>query len=269
MPGTFQQNRVIFGLLLAATLAVDAVVGVWLLVDNLNQHFAVAFFALSFSQLSVLTTWVVLSSKYAGSRWLLPFVGGAAVAAYITFLGDIPPNASRMGIYLVSVVMMWFHVTAVLVIVWLLKPTRICASFNRQGDTSHWQLSLMQLLIVMSCLAILIVLVKNSEWTTDGRLVALMTIPIVNFAPLFGALAAVQSNLHWLLRLALSIASGLMIAAVFEWIGSEFADKINLFAFSAIQAVVIWAWLEVMKPSRDERIEYAEAEKSPAAQLAS
>jgi len=258
-----QRSPVIFWLLLAATICVDAVATIEVYWAELNEEPAAALFlALAFAQLGILCVWVVFVPKGIRFSWLAPLMLGIAVASVVALSASGPPASERWEGFLAFIVLTWTHVAIVLPILWLLKPTRVGVAYANLGAKARWQFSMMHLLTVMTCLSILCVLLRQSEWAARD-IVVLVTLPIANVSLLLFVIVAVQSGRHWLLRLAISLAGALVISAVCEWSNAEIADGMNFFAFNLIQAIVIWPWLEQMRPTPAAELAIAADEPLP------
>jgi hypothetical protein len=245
-----QRSPVIFWLLLAATAVVDAVVVCWIFGDPRSELTGEPYYGLAFSQLSLLCAWVVLFRSRVGVGWIVPFIAG-----FLAALGEFWPYARdnvrvRAGqVYTVApdweqlaslAAMMWAHVILILLLLWLLKPTRLCRAFSCPTGERHWQFATRHLLIVMTCLAALLVVMRQSNISRDD-VTLLITVPVMNATLFVAVLATAQAKWPWPIRLAASLAAALAIAGLCNWI----PDSLNLYL---IQSITIWAWLQVMSP---------------------
>jgi hypothetical protein len=245
-----QRSPATFWLLLAATLVADAISVSWIVRGGLDGSSGALFLALAIAQLSILSVWAILIPKRMRFGGLAPFIAGA-VAAVVLALGE--PGATG-GVewkeLLAFTGIMWIHVAITLALLWLLKPTKLCAGFADRQNEPRWQFSTLHLLIVMTALAILCVLLSKAEMLAEEA-TSVITLPIANAALLVTVLAAVQLKLHRLLRLAAAIWCALAIAVVCEWTLLAFAKDLNFFAYCLIQAFMLWVWLEVIRPLLD------------------
>jgi hypothetical protein len=214
---------------------------------GLVEESAPPFLAMSFAQLGILCVWVVFVPKQVRFSWIAPLIAGITIAAIVALSVDGPPVRERWEGFIAFVVLTWTHVAIVLPILWLLKPTRIGVAYADPGTKPRWQFSVMHLLTVMTCIAVLSVLVRQSIWMRR-QMDVLAILPMANVSLLLLVVVAVQIQRHWLLRLAVSLAGALAIAAAVEWTQAQIADGLNFFVYALIQAIVLWAWLEIMRP---------------------
>jgi hypothetical protein len=242
-----QRSPVIFRFLLAATLCVDAAIAVWMLWKGLNESSAALFLAMSFGQSSILCAWVMFVPKQVRFSWLAPLIAGIVIALIVAVSADGPPANERWEGFIAFVVLTWTHVAIVLPILWILKPTRIGAAYANPDTKPRWQFSVMHLLIAMTCIAFLSVLIRQSIWVRR-QIDVLATLPMANVSLLLLVVVAVQFKKHWLLRVAVSVAGALAVAAAVEWSQAKIADGLNFYVYALIQAIVLWAWLEIMRP---------------------
>jgi hypothetical protein len=244
------RSPVIFWLLLAATLSVDAATAGWVFWGQLREESATPFLALSFAQLGILCVWAVFIPKRIRLSWVAPLFLGIAVAVLVALSAPSSPLGQRWEMFLAFIVLTWTHAAIVLPILWLLKPTRFGTAFVASDSKPRWQFSTMHLLTVMTCLAVLsMVLRQSSEWAREA-MVVLVTLPVANISLLILVIVAVQMKRHWLLRLAISLGGALVIAVVSESSGAEFADGMNFYVYCVIQAIVLWMWLELFRSQR-------------------
>lgn len=249
-----QRSPVIFWLLLAATLSVDAVATYWICEIGDQAASATLFIGLAFGQLSVLGAWAVLFRTRVGLRWLVPLVFGLLVALIFTYA-----RASRFSgrptlvLFYSYTGLMWAHVTLVLALLWLLKPTRIFASYFDRSGQRPWQFATKHLLMLMTSLSILMVVLGRAELLVDET-ANVVSLVIDNSLLLVAAVAATQAKWPWPLRLVASLSVAIIVAGICEWIRLAFASELNSFAFNLIQAIVLWSWLELMRPRRVEDV---------------
>ena len=241
-----QRSPVIFWLLLAATICVDAMATYGILDFGSEGHIAAVtlYIALAFGQLSVLCAWAVLWHVRLGLRWLVPFLTGIPIALTMAYVIS-PPLIERLLSY---TSLMWTHVALVLLSLWLLKPTRIFAGASDHSNQPSWQFSISHLLVLMTCVAVLTVVLRNADILVDEP-AAVVFFTIGNAILLIAIVAGTQTRWPWPLRLTASLGTAIIIAGICEWTQTSFADEINSFAFNLIQAIVIWLWLEQMRPA--------------------
>jgi hypothetical protein len=236
-------SPLIFWLLLAATLAVDAVAIYWLQQEQTATNAAVLFDALCFSQLSVAAIWAVFTARGKAIAAVL-LIGSILVAAAVTgWLVDmrVAEWAAFFGAY----------VTLLVLALWILKHTAWWRSaIPRVAET--WQFSVGHLLALMTVVAVLLTLFRRSEYleqvastvTTDiltncGLAIAAVFVwtkpwrtPIR--LTLLGAIAGLFGLADW--------ASDLWFGNLANPTGDELLQSI---AGGIIQILVISAWLEL------------------------
>lgn len=120
-----RRSPVIFWLLLAATISVDAVATYWIFDNESNTAAMTLYLALAFGQLSMLCEWAVLFHTVLGLRWLVPFVAGLPIALLMTFAAG-EPGPDALFAYMS---LMWVHVALILLVLWILKPTHSFQTF--------------------------------------------------------------------------------------------------------------------------------------------
>jgi hypothetical protein len=244
-------SPILFWLLLPATLAVDAVAVMFLWDTKASDLAYTLYWALTFGQLSVICVRIVLWRAKVGMTWLIAFLAGlpfALVLALISYWQDlVPPDE-----VLVAVMgLIWTHVAAVLVTLWMLKPTRLSTRIANVAAQPPWQFAVRHLLIVTTCLALLAFMLSHNDPLHDA-IADVASIVIANVALLIGVVIALRLGSPLPLRLALTLAIAIGIAIVSNRIGAAFATDMNLYALFVVQAIVIWAWLELYRPTEDD-----------------
>jgi hypothetical protein len=246
-----RRSPIIYWLLLAATISVDAVATAWIFDNEFDPM--TLYIALAFGQLSSLCAWAVLLHTRVGLRWPVPFVAGFPIAFVMSWARsqyEVDTLFSFTGL-------MWVHVAIILSLLWLLRPTRIFADLSGRSNQRPWQFAVRHLLVLMTCLAILIVVLQRGEVLVDAT-VAVVSLMIGNAILLIAIIAATQARWPWPLRLAASLGAAIIIAGICEWTQAAFADEISSFAFNIIQAIVIWSWIEVIGPRRSAEVANAD-----------
>lgn len=236
-----------FTLLLIATIYVDLMAVIWLYSERFSPPAVTFFISLAYAHISVLCVWSIVLRAGTRLRWLVPFIAGLVIAVIVAF-SDRPNSArDRAEMILVFTALMWLHVALIAPVLWLLLPTRLVANYAGRTPERPWQLSMLHLLALMTCVPILIVVVRSAT-PLFSDISKLVSFPIANALLLFGVLAAQRASPIWLLRLVASVAFALGLAAIAEWTQLALADETSSFAFFLIQAIIIWAWLEVLRP---------------------
>jgi hypothetical protein len=233
-PSTNRSSQVNFWLLLAATLAVDALAFGWVTASQ-SPGGEVLFDALSFSQISVACIWWMLGA----SRRYWSFIVPIAVATVAMFV-----ESSQLGAYSIVDAMALFgsHIVAVTAALWVVS--RMPWYRRRSGSTDRpaWQFSVAQFLVVMTLLAVLIVVLKKSELIRDVWAVAGLVI-VGNVVLATGAVFIWQLDRHALVHLAMMLAVAFVVAVPNSLLLPGFFGSYA--AYFVIQTLVIWLWLEV------------------------
>jgi hypothetical protein len=240
-----QRSPVIFVLLLAATLSVDAVAAYWYWSAPQGIWAKILYVGLTFGQVSVCCIYASLAGQRIRLRWLLPYTGGLVAA-----LGTVPAiqPSSRWSEFFQVLWLYWTHITVLLAFLWLWGQTR--GGWRLRGDSSHkrWQISILQLLAVTTIVALTLALGMYADVRQTGSLlivtwlantlgiaaVAVATLnspqPLVRRIAVF-AIAA--GALAFVLSLGGRLAGvWLPILGVYHWM-------------DLIQAIVLVLWLEL------------------------
>ena len=238
-PATPQRFPVIFWLLLAATLAVDAVAVLWWAFSGPQQTAAVTFYTgLIVGQISVAAIWAWSTDSRQFWRWLLPFALIAS-AAGMTVVFDNQRFRPDLEMLLLHVTCFVMQVALILVSLWLFAPM-----LNRRTDgtrsTDQWRFQVKHLLVAMTAVSVLIVLTRRSVAIADGTTLSIWITNNVLVA--LSAVYILQKHWHWVLRLAalLGVALGLSIFYLrLARIGVKELPE-NL-----VQALVLFCWLQL------------------------
>jgi hypothetical protein len=234
-----RQSPVIFWLLLAATICVDAVVFVSVLSEPFPAppYTILAFSALILSQLSIACIWSALRASTVVWKLAMPVTAVVCAAlAAATFSNDPVPFKSKFISYIPFCA---FHAALLVAALWLLRRT---AFWRRStGDERPWQFSVAHLLIAMTVVAVLAFASRYVSIFSDYGLRYLISIP----PPVLLAVMTVviwSQAWNWLLRLAGVVGSALILAAF-----SALVTDLNSAFFTGvvllIQGLVIAVWL--------------------------
>jgi hypothetical protein len=237
-----QRSPVILLLLAAATLALDAVAIYWLRAAPTAFVAGVLCDALCFSQLGLACIFAVFNpGRRVWSVLIVVAALGIAVVATAKLFDDrIWEMIAFLGTY----------ATLLILSLWTVKHTRLWPA-DGAATRGIWQFSVGQLLALMTVVAVLLVMFRGSE-LIPGAEVA--TDVATSSALVVAALVIWVRPWHVLLRLAtLLFVAGLLGLA--DWIhaswsaNSDFGSRAGeipiSIADSAIQALVIFIWLEV------------------------
>jgi hypothetical protein len=245
------RSPILFWLLLAATLAVDAVATVQMFGTDISPspRSALLYPALALGQLSVVSIWVVMFRPRIGATWLIPFAIGLAFALIFNVArGD---RTARTESLIAYVGLFSLHVAVVLMSLWLLKPMQISAPIANVTEQRPWQFAVRHLLILMTCLALLAFVLSHNDLLVRSIL-NVVSLVAGNAILLIAVVVSVRPRILWPLRLALSLGAAIGVALVCNVFGIAFAGEMNVFALFLIQAIVIWSWLELYRsPAHD------------------
>jgi hypothetical protein len=265
-----QRSPVIIWLLLVATLCVDAIAIAWLFNDFSQPKTALLFMALAYAQTSVLCTWAILRPSKTRLRWIAPFAAGFLAAIIITFADERQRYHQSFAWeqLLAFASVMWVHVAGLLLLLWLLKPTRLFMHYSGGSDERSWRFSIKHLLILSTILPVLVIVFKNSAIVRSGvtsRGVWEFVLWVAGNIVLSVASAAITpKQWMWLLKLAACAGAGLASGLFLHWAVPDLSrEGFSLTAFSLIQAFVSWVWLEALYPSHVIRLAASDELPSP------
>jgi len=249
-------SPIIFWLLAAATLAVDAVAFVWLTVAGPLSNAAFLFDALLTAQLAVLCTWCVFGKRRTFSAWAAAIFGGAAAS----WLEGAALNVGHFE---------WFglhgaFVALLIAVLWVLKHSPIWERITG-APTRTWQFSVLQLMAAMTVVALLITILRRSELLSATpelwRWIAIMSVSDVVLVTTTILAWAWGTNRksdqgHWATRLGAALVVALALGGIELYLmklgilGLDAATKdqnhiAGMFAYLVIQAFVIFTWLEL------------------------
>ncbi len=250
-----QRSPVNFWLLLAATLAVDAVAVFWLRRENDLVAAATLYDALVLSQLSVVVVWWSLAAHSGGAAlwaWIsipLSLLIASVVTARVFDGFPIGEICSLYGA----------HVALLIALLWIARQTKFWRRFRPGEVSSNWQFSVGQLLAVMTVVAVLIGSLQNTQYLRFAWAEVAIAVFISGAIALVSVAAWLRRS-HLAIRLAnLLIVTGLIdmtaivaaAAATYFYPQSDWVFRIrpfpvlDFFAGSIIQCLVIFAWLEI------------------------
>jgi len=238
-----QRSPLIFWLLLAATICVDAVVISWMTSEsNLASLFvAVTFYALILSQLSVVCIWSAFRETKTVWTRIAPLLA-SILATLLAILIETPE--ALLDSFMNHFAYYGLHAALVLATLWLLRAVK---RGRIKAASRNWQFSLLHLLGVMTVVAVLAALLRNSPFFSDDPWLnvafAVSSVALTTASVFFGGLSC-----HWLLRLvgvvgcALLLSGALMLGTeLYSGTGRDFHILIG--ALYLIQALVLSIWL--------------------------
>jgi hypothetical protein len=244
------RSPLIFWLLLAATLSVDAVVLNWASYERYTTpgYSAMAVQALILSQLSVVCIWSALYSTPNIWMQIAPLFAAVLAALVQGLYIELPGHYRDVTTFITSFGYLGLHAVLLLSALWLMQRTKF---WQRQtGSTRTWQFSLFHLLVVMTVTAVLTALIRTNEFFAEGRWTN------ITFECSYVALAVASVVLwsfawNWFLRLGSVICVALLFGVVTFVICFRQYNLLamNIFnvvhAYYLIQAIVLSIWLGI------------------------
>jgi hypothetical protein len=224
-----------FWLLLAATIAIDAVAVYWLYADAYRAAADTLFDALVVSQISLFCIWAILGAR--GRIWapLVPFAAAAVTVAAIEPLGLFrwTDAAAERGI----------HVAALLTLLWILKRTPWWQRGVSPAARENWQFSLSQLVVVMTVVAVLIAFLRHADVTRE---IWSEILGAVIYGYILLPVAAVLIW-RWVPSATLRLLATFVAAGIFAVKPVVLKQDywLSTLAFYLIQAPMLWLWLEL------------------------
>ena len=223
-----------FWLLLAATLSVDAVVVYWLMSNPYRAAAGTLFEALSYSQISLVCIWSLLGTARRAWVAFVPFAATFAVAAVVVLLGS---NSLKHAVTVLGI-----HVTGLLVVLWIIKRTRWWHRGSVRTVADKWQFSLGQLLVVMTVVALLIALLRDSE-LLQYKLDIEYSVIVGNILLPAAAVLVWRRVPHPMFRLSLVF---ILAAVIAVWpVMLDYEYWLSTLSSFLIQGAVLWLWLEL------------------------
>jgi hypothetical protein len=231
---------VIFWLLLAATLCVDAVAFSWISPAASRSSFyaSVAFHALLLSQLSIVCIWSALSARTLIASQIAPLT--AVIVATVVTTGD-PMMSQKFNTYLAYY---GFHAVFLLAALWVFKRTAYWR--QRSNFACEWRYSIAHLLIAMTVVAVLAVAMRNSPFFADSEEPKWFTVASAcGFVALsIAALFIWSLSLHWLIRVAGVFGFAILLATI--TCATTPFDPSATYAHNVIQGIVLSIWLGIV-----------------------
>jgi hypothetical protein len=223
------RSPIFIWLLLAATVCLDAIVVFWSQNVPGSNRIASLFFGLIFAQLAVVCFWATFSLCRVSTRCIVLALVATVAAASTLKVEPSIGMAQALTLYAVDI-------TILMVTLWLLR-----AISNRYRKVAA-QFSILNLLGVMTLVAVLVVLLRaatdlQQAWAFTSAFIAINNLIAV------ACLLISRSSWQWVLRLCAALAIGLFLGWSLTLVRRDLAG--NLEAMGAIQALVIFTWLEL------------------------
>jgi hypothetical protein len=242
-----QRSPIIFWLLLAATIALDAVVFYWVAEQPYPGpvHLLVTFHALILGQISVICIGSAVPVHPGVWRRIAPLpaaLGAALVTARsidkpVALSSSIPNHLAYFGI----------HTLLLLGCLWLLQRTSFWR--RRTGAARTLQYSLAQLLLLMTAVAVLATTIRSSPFFAHERWINIVFL-LSSVALALASVVLWSLPWHWLLRLAGVLGSAVLLDVVFLLAAASTSSEpaaplLSLIIGShyMIQGILLSAWL--------------------------
>jgi len=245
-----KRSPTIFWLLLAATISVDAVVvaSCWRSRDSsLSVMLALG---LAFGELSALCVWTIFARPTTRLRWLFAYSAATLAAVVIVPIFPDPlPNIHVVEVIVGFALFFWLHVSLVLGSLWITKQLRFSHAYRTGDARAPWQVSMFQLLIVTTILALTMGLYNKTTVFTGKVLILVSLWCVVNAALATCGVLSRSRIRHIAMRLAafVGIAIG---SCVLLFVLSTAIERASLrdisepMAAQIIQAAVLFVWME-------------------------
>jgi hypothetical protein len=238
---------IIFWLLVAANLCLDAVLFYWTASQGVMSvwYAAIGLSAMIHSQLSVVCIWSSLATSKGVPLLILPFAASVVAALITSSAMSRPPVFDEFFWEHVA----YFGLQAALLVaaLWLLRRTPFWR--RRSGVATTWQYSMGHLLFVMTIIALLAVTLRQAPLVGEEGWMSVFY--IVSSVVLAMASVVLWSLAwHWVLRLAgvlgvsIVLACSLMIA--FTLGRTSDLESLIFMIFGAhylIQGIALSVWL--------------------------
>jgi hypothetical protein len=233
------RSPVIFWLLLAATICIDAVAMSWSYIAGL-QRTEQLYLALFCGQLSAICIWSVFSLRSGYWRFLVPFAmafAGALWAGWVSY--------DRVGLtaeaYAVAHAGLWAtHAALLMGLLWVLRQLSITSGLSFKNSASRWQFSIGQLLVLMTTVAILIVILRKAELIHEVWV--WIAVLLANNVGIAIAVALIHTtDWHWLVRATVAAGVAIALGVVVLMINRSYSE---ILVINLIQTFVLFLWLE-------------------------
>ena len=240
------RSPIIFWLLVAATLAVNAV-ATYELSQTQNAQVVALFTGLMYGQFSLLCVWVVADRRSGKLRLGAPLLAALIAALLISSTGAAGSGELDWPMVIGLTVTFSLHTGVLWGLLWFFAPAAWVSGRGQVGKRQR-QFSTLHLLILMTVVAVVLSLLRvNSD--PEGWIIA-ASFTLTNAILLFGVLVTMHSPWHLMLRAAGSLALAAGIGWICEWTQFALADWMDAPAFFIVQAIVLIAWLATCLPKQ-------------------
>jgi hypothetical protein len=238
-----QLRSLIFWLLLAATISIDAVAFSHFGSNSSAQLLGADFYrivicdALLASQISIVCIWAALGTdKILWLPVLCAVFTATLVSALFTDPSDTFVSACRLYLSLYG-----FEAALLLAALWLFRGSRYWR--RRAASPMGWQFSLAHLLLMMTTVAVLATVMRTGPFADESKWVNIGFACSVVFMALVSVVVWSRAT-HWILRLAATLGTALILGAVFSFAIDSEAPSFYVFGTHyLVQAIVLSSWL--------------------------
>ena len=240
-----QRSPVIFWLLLAATLSIDALVWTWPDGTDRRNLWKLQD-ALTMGQLSAVCAWSALRIRKPAWVQMMPWL--AAIVASIA----TPAMAFVSSRIKDALIYHSMYVALLLAALWLFERTSFWR--RRTGLSRVWRYSIAQLLLTMTIVAVLMAGIRHNQEFNE-RLFWFVTVLCGYVAVAIATVIGWSSSQHALMKLAGTLAAALGIVYAISLVFSlrhldEFVVAFKNFALSLgpyylVQALVLSVWIGI------------------------
>jgi len=246
------RSPITFWLLLTATLCVDAVVLKLAAGESYPSpsYSSVAIHALILGELSVVCIWSSLNQSLTTWTQIAPLLAVALAAFVEGARNRAPGHIADLTTFTASLGYFGLHAALLLVALWLLQRTAFWR--HRTGIARTWQFSNLHLLVAMTVVAVLTVLIRNSEFFFKDDALENITYGCTFVALAVASVVLWTYSCYWFLRLASVVGVGMLLGIAIFVIyfyghtGGRTFDVFNvLHVHYQIQAIVLSVWLGI------------------------
>jgi hypothetical protein len=241
------RSPLITGLLIGATLGVDAVAWTWVATSSWSDTLDAFTLGLLFAQVGVLCAWAILPQRAVGWRWVAPFLGGLVGATlYSLAAAKVVPTDSLQDFFLPIVGLCLIYAAGAMLALWALRPTRLLRADTCRPDMPAWQFSVWHLLVLMTAGSLLLALMVRTEAFANSTGASIIALTVLCSVMLLVAVTAVcRTAWHWVLRLAACLAAALLLGGACNLAYDIFSMEYDFVTHFLAQAIVLFIWLEL------------------------
>lgn len=238
-----QHSPVTTGVLFLATTLVDVAAFRFMrehTLDDSSFTARILYSSLFISQVGLVTIWATVGSRPSHWRWgavMLATLG----AVWLSSQSGFRDLSDAFVIFAGTAVVLWL-------LLWCLMRTSFWWRLGGYGERPSWQISLRQLLLLMTVLASLIVALKDAHEITTSDVAGVIS--FIGGSAFLGLIAVLmeRTNLHRLIRLGNVFGIAVVVSAVSCRMTSTtlayFMDAIMpISVFFLLQACVLEVWL--------------------------